>query len=494
MRILLLAVATAAVINVRKKESVNRESLPFVDVSPADAAAGKRIKHQIENLGSWWAHIGSRIYSPAAEWISRGNEDESSFIMEEMLTTAKLKSLEGYYIAVGGKKEDLPEEFAPHRVGGTAPYHILHLPKIVESKLNESSYTTTSSNGNRREFNMLIKLEDHFMPIKPYVVSASYKSPLNMAQMQAEKLAVQYIDESTFHSYLTALTEFGTRAIGASNEMTVQNYIESKLTSMGYKTCKQNVPVHEYKNAHNIIAVKPGTSPNAKFIVVGAHYDSRPFEGSAPGAEDNGSGSAALLTMAEAYAKGKFNASNHVIFVAYTGEELGLYGSTNFVSEFGEWNNCNSLSMLAKAAEKKVSFKAARNDVSTNLDLKKRLESLKAAVIMDEIGWASPKLSKHTATLESKEFSKNTLDHLAASSHDANGETLALVSSYHPFGSDHMPFLDRGKEAVLTINGDDEAYPNYHKSTDTIENVDDSLAVKIAKMNLGAVVRMAFEN
>ena len=48
-----------------------------------------------------------------------------------------------------------------------------------------------------------------------------------------------------------------------------------------------------------------------------------------------------------------------------------------------------------------------------------------------------------------------------------------------------------GHKSVLTIQGDDEAYPDYHKESDVIENVDLDYATKIIKMNMGGLLRMA---
>mmetsp|Transcript_102291 Transcript_102291/g.159532 ORF Transcript_102291/g.159532 Transcript_102291/m.159532 type:complete len:113 (-) Transcript_102291:66-404(-) len=110
---------------------------------------------------------------------------------------------------------------------------------------------------------------------------------------------------------------------------------------------------------------------------------------------------------------------------------------------------------------------------------------------MDEIGWSSPVLDTPTVNLESYDWTKPVMDHLVESSQTHNGEALRVVHSNHPFGSDHMSFLDNHIMAVLTINGKDEDYPNYHQSSDTIDNVDPRLLAMISKMNLGALIRMA---
>jgi len=66
-----------------------------------------------------------------------------------------------------------------------------------------------------------------------------------------------------------------------------------------------------------------------------------------------------------------------------------------------------------------------------------------------------------------------------------------IEHSSNPFGSDHMSFLNQQVPAALMINADDEAYPDYHKSSDTIDNVDTGYVALIAKASLGGLIRLA---
>ncbi len=92
----------------------------------------------------------------------------------------------------------------------------------------------------------------------------------------------------------------------------------------------------------NVLAVLEGEGPLAdETIVVGAHYDhvGRGGEGSlAPGskeihngADDNASGSVALLEVARRLAARKEKLPRRVVFIAFTAEELGLIGSAKYV-------------------------------------------------------------------------------------------------------------------------------------------------------------------
>lgn len=97
-------------------------------------------------------------------------------------------------------------------------------------------------------------------------------------------------------------------------------------------------------DARNVIALLPGSSPTLRdeYVIIGAHYDHLGFggEGSlAPdshevhnGADDNASGTADIVEIARALAT-RPHPDRSVLFIAFTGEERGLWGSAHFVSE-----------------------------------------------------------------------------------------------------------------------------------------------------------------
>lgn len=97
--------------------------------------------------------------------------------------------------------------------------------------------------------------------------------------------------------------------------------------------------------ARNVVALLPGTNPDLRdeWIVVGAHYDHLGLGGQgslAPdrtgtvhnGADDNASGTAALVEAARLLQR-RGGLARSVLFVAFTGEEKGLWGSTHYVRE-----------------------------------------------------------------------------------------------------------------------------------------------------------------
>jgi Zn-dependent M28 family amino/carboxypeptidase len=88
----------------------------------------------------------------------------------------------------------------------------------------------------------------------------------------------------------------------------------------------------------NVVAVFEGSDPVLKdeYVALGAHYDhigiGIPVNGDAinNGADDDGSGTTALLAMAEALAKASLRPKRSVLFVWHAGEEKGLWGSRYF--------------------------------------------------------------------------------------------------------------------------------------------------------------------
>lgn len=94
--------------------------------------------------------------------------------------------------------------------------------------------------------------------------------------------------------------------------------------------------VAENRTTRNVIAETPGGDPDS-VVVIGAHLDS---VSRGPGINDNGSGSATILEVAEVFAAQQREARNKLRFMWYSAEEQGLIGSTFYV---------NSLSATEKA-------------------------------------------------------------------------------------------------------------------------------------------------
>jgi aminopeptidase YwaD len=100
--------------------------------------------------------------------------------------------------------------------------------------------------------------------------------------------------------------------------------------------------------AANVVGILPGTDPRlaSEAVVIGAHYDHVGVIGGAvhPGADDNASGTAVVLGLARAFAAAG-GAPRTLVFVFFGAEELGLLGSSHYVSQ-PAWPLARTVAML----------------------------------------------------------------------------------------------------------------------------------------------------
>jgi hypothetical protein len=91
------------------------------------------------------------------------------------------------------------------------------------------------------------------------------------------------------------VSDIGVRHGGSPQEQRAVDYAVAHFKALGYTPIIQDVPLPDGTTSHNVIVTKPGSSKLT--VVVGGHMDSY---GASPGGNDNGSGSAAVLELAQA--------------------------------------------------------------------------------------------------------------------------------------------------------------------------------------------------
>ena len=89
--------------------------------------------------------------------------------------------------------------------------------------------------------------------------------------------------------------------------------------------------------AYNVVAVLPGSDPELRdsYVAIGCHLDHLGVSADGtihPGADDDGSGSAGLMAIAQAFAKNETRPKRSVLLMAFCGEERGLIGSAYFAA------------------------------------------------------------------------------------------------------------------------------------------------------------------
>jgi hypothetical protein len=259
---------------------------------------------------------------------------------------------------------------------------------------------------------------------------------------------VNAVSRASLEATLTHVVSFPTRYSTSVDYTHVGSWAHDQLELLNYTTQIQNITV-DGSTSHNLIADKPGGGASPRDVVlITAHLDSINIQGGplapAPGADDNGSGSAGLLEMARVFAT--HQSAQDLRFVLFGGEEEGLFGSTQYVAS------------LAEAERSRIS----------------------AVVNMDMIGTMNT--STRRVMLEGAPVSQTVINGLADAA--ATYTDLTVETSLHPFASDHVPFIQASIPAVLTIEGADSTNGNIHSINDTIEHINYDLVVEVLRMNV----------
>jgi hypothetical protein len=188
----------------------------------------------------------------------------------------------------------------------------------------------------------------------------------------------------------------------------------------------------------NVVAEKPGMVDPDEVYLITAHVDDLPEGSLAPGADDNGSGSVAVLMAARLLVSHRF--AHTVRFVLFTGEEQGLRGSDVYAA--------------ARAA---------------------RGENIQGVVNLDMIGYNSDEeraidLYAYTNVPASLELTRLFSDAIGV-----YGLNLAPYRDNNVWpinASDQWSFLQWGYPAFLAIEDVDDFTPHYHQTTDRLLTLD----------------------
>ncbi len=173
----------------------------------------------------------------------------------------------------------------------------------------------------------------------------TYKKNTN----KTTSITVKDIDTVTVrrHLYTLASDEMEGRATGTPGIEKAAQYIEGEFQRIGLKTYdnlkdyRQTFTFTDRRSkkeitAFNVIGILEGKSKKNEYVVVSGHYDHlgiKNIKGQKDsiynGADDDASGTTAMMALAEYFAKKNTN-ERTIVFVAFTGEEMGLIGSTHF--------------------------------------------------------------------------------------------------------------------------------------------------------------------
>ena len=303
---------------------------------------------------------------------------------------------------------------------------------------------------------------------------------------------VNSVSVDSLRAYLTKLVGFGTRhtlsdtvsqtrGIGAA-----RRYIHAKFEEFS-RSCAGCLEVsydrHRAANARtrndtvdivNVVAKLPGRGDPSRIIIVEGHYDScicsismTDSESDAPGANDDGSGTVAVMELARVFSRAFPKGMDAtVLFVAVAGEEQGLLGSTGLANK------------LAADSTVRV-YAALTSDIAGNVQGQKGgVDSTSIRVFAGEPSdGPSRQLARYIEQVG--EVYVKGLDVRVI-------ERLDRIQR----GGDHIPFWQHGFAAVR-FSESLENYLHQHRPEDRLEFVSFPFIQKLARVNGAATASLA---
>lgn len=248
--------------------------------------------------------------------------------------------------------------------------------------------------------------------------------------------------------YSRDLFAFGSKHISQPGNARAIAYLDSTYRSFGLEVRRQYFSPRGAlgDSTANVLAILPGTTHPELIYIVSSHFDSR-AEG--PGADDNTSGTAALLEAARVMAQHPQLAT--IIFASFTGEESGLLGSREWVRQAVR----DSLRVVGALNNDMIGF---AND--------HRLDNT--------IRYSNPGIRdiQHAAAMQFSDLI--TYDALyykstdAAAYYEAWGDIVGGIGSYPVLGN-----------------------PHYHQPHDVLETINHQLVAEVSKTTVATLMLLA---
>ena len=234
------------------------------------------------------------------------------------------------------------------------------------------------------------------------------------------------------------------------------DYVQKQFEASGYVVKRQTFQV-EGLDCHNLIVEIQGTTQPDEIILVGAHYDS--VQGS-PGANDNGSGVAALLVMAEELKE--LRPKKTLRFVAFTNEEPPYFQQAD---RMGSW-------VYAKSCKKNGDKVVGVISLETMGYFTEEPKSQKYPPLLADRYPEKGNFIGFVGNIESREFLNQVVKSFRQTS-DVPAESAALPSEIPGVGwSDHWSFWQVGYVGIMVTDTAPFRYPHYHEPTDTTDKIE----------------------
>jgi Zn-dependent M28 family amino/carboxypeptidase len=326
---------------------------------------------------------------------------------------------------------------------------------------------------------------------------------------------VREIDAKNIERTIRQLVSFGTRntlseqndpkrGIGAARDWLYAEFLKAAEASGGRMTVEKQ-PFEQPKAARvpqptvltNIVATLKGTQPESesRIYVVSGHYDSMctsPTDAKcdAPGANDDASGTAAVLEMARVMAKYKFDAT--IVFMTVPGEEQGLLGAAHYAEEAKQkavnidamfTNDIIGNTLGGNGVRDRGTVRVFSEGVPSN-------ETAAEATVRRSVGGENDSASRQLARFI-KETGESYVPQMKV--------MLVYRRDRYGRGGDHNPFLERGFPAVRFTEVNEE-YKHQHQNVrvengvqygDLPEFVDFTYIANVARVNAASLAMLA---
>lgn len=292
------------------------------------------------------------------------------------------------------------------------------------------------------------------------LISCSAKRDLENNEDLLMKKYAEEIDTEDLkeHLYLLASDVLEGRKTGEKGQKMAANYLTAYYKHLelqapqNYPDYEQTIPSEYFNNAssnssENVLAYILGSEFPEEVLVISAHYDHLGKRGETVfnGADDNASGTSAVMEIAEAFQaalEDGHRPKRSILFLHLTGEESGLYGSRYYVSH--------------------PVFKIENTVTNLNIDMIGRVdpehEDKPKYIYLIGSDRLSGELHELAENVNKEHFGLK-LDYTFNKENDPNR---------FYYRSDHFNFAQKGVPVIFFFNGEHE---DYHKATDTPEKI-----------------------
>ena len=344
---------------------------------------------------------------------------------------------------------------------------------------------------------------------------ASFSQTIIQRDAEIEAM-VKEISPDSLKSYINKMVSFGTRStlssttdkkrgIGAAREWVVQMFKEFGKASNGRLTAYVDTTTLQPDrrridvaiNLGNAMAILKGTDPSDdRIYLISGHLDSRVTDvmnrtADAPGANDDGSGVAAVMECARIMSKRNFPAT--IVFLAVSGEEQGLLGA-NFLAEKMKAQNWNLDAMLNN------DIMGSNNSNETNIINNTKVRVFSEAFSAVDTGRVLQNIRSQGLENDGK---TRQLARYVKEIGERYVDNLEVVMIYRNDrflrGGDHTPFVQRGYAAVR-ITEMNENFNHQHQDLrtekgvvygDLVEFMDFEYLRKNTGINLASLANLA---